>query len=924
MDINEWGIIYGTEDEDLKKGGKTYRKIKEDVVEQETDICIIGSGAAGAVLAKELVASETTSGLKVILLEKGGYYEGQDMNQRELEMMPRLWRNGGALFDDNLRIAIAQGCCLGGSTIINDAVCFDPPQNVQDWGAPNVFFTPNEWSVHIKKVNTLLQVSEVTDDELNRNNLMLKKGAVQLGFINDKKNRRNCKNCMQCGFCHLGCHYETKQDVLRTYIDKALHTDLHLRIYCNCAVRTIVYTSGLVEGVEGEFLDSEGNSVGRIRVNAKVFIISAGAINSSKLLLRNGIAQKTAGRGLCLHPSSYVIGDFFPKEIKGNQGIPMAYTIHDFGVTRTQDQTRAWLKDLTRDWPDQTKWTIVDSANFLIEGVFAPIYQFAMALPGSPFQFIELMQRLNNFAMAGILVQDSSIDTNRVALTPTDRACVIYELGDKEVKALAEGIAIVAKMWFRLCAKRVITPHKKMRVIEKEEDIPALYNAILDDPKSLLLVSAHPQSGNRIGSNPENSVVDKDCKVHGFENLFVCDASVFPTSVGVNPQITVMTVASIIASRIAKDWNTKYNGIPLSRSLGKTCAISQPMYCLRDDLSKKFDEFPKPSFPVSNLKAGDLVIPDNWQFLLHTMEIQNDYQWKGFLPRGEGDISSELLLYFGGFWKKFEQKDGWVEGTIHPLGFTAFPIYAKNKAIDGKLNGNDVVVLKYEKFPFNSFCDVLKIVNQNTIIGKAFFDRDVSISEDTKIITISGNEVLTFTMARKYPFEFMTQYDHEMIYNGNQVKKPVLNKIVGIWDGRIVLDSALSDPLFRFQIYERNGNFKCKYLIGGILYGTASIEEQVDHVVMQDSTGNFNHEIKLVNDNIMIGKYDSLFVGQWLPKNLFDLIQLGSDRRYHIPYILNRVGKESAFRGGDVFGYKPRTPDIDFCMEVLQDLGLSE
>jgi hypothetical protein len=107
--------------------------------------------------------------------------------------------------------------------------------------------------------------------------------------------------------------------------------------------------------------------------------------------------------------------------------------------------------------------------------------------------------------------------------------------------------------------------------------------------KNLLLGSAHPQSGNKIGTNDANSVVDLDCKVHGFENLFVCDASVFPTSVGVNPQITVMTVASIVASRIIKDWENKYQNISLSKNLGPTCAISQPMYCLRSNLSNLFD-----------------------------------------------------------------------------------------------------------------------------------------------------------------------------------------------------------------------------------------------------------------------------------------------------------------------------------------------
>ena len=169
---------------------------------------------------------------------------------------------------------------------------------------------------------------------------MLKIGAEKLGLREHSNNFRNCVNCMQCGFCHIGCHYETKQNVLVTYIHRALmNPDSIMRIYCNCDIERIIYRDGIAEGVEGNFINIDKTKIYRIRVNAKIVIISAGAIASTKLLLQNGIAQKTAGVGLCLHPGVEVIGDF-DYEIKGNQGIPMAYTVHDFGVTRKSDLTR--------------------------------------------------------------------------------------------------------------------------------------------------------------------------------------------------------------------------------------------------------------------------------------------------------------------------------------------------------------------------------------------------------------------------------------------------------------------------------------------------------------------------------------------------------------------------------------------------------
>src|SRR5215813_6887952 len=289
------GIIYGIEE--LPDRHERYEVIKNDIVENEVDVCIIGSGAAGAVLAKELVES----GLKVVLLERGGYYEGKDMNQREVDMMPLLWKNAGFNFVDSLRIAVAQGSCLGGSTIINDAVCFDTPTRIlQEWNRFGVNFTEAEWSYHLNRVNSILHVTQVADAELNRNNLMLKTGAEKIGLKEHRKNSRNCVNCMQCGFCHIGCHYETKQNVLVTYIHEALKQPVsNMKIYCNCEVEKIVYTNthtnrksndqsnNLVEAVEGSFIDIDRNKSYRVRVNPKVVIVSAGAIASSALLLQN-------------------------------------------------------------------------------------------------------------------------------------------------------------------------------------------------------------------------------------------------------------------------------------------------------------------------------------------------------------------------------------------------------------------------------------------------------------------------------------------------------------------------------------------------------------------------------------------------------------------------------------------------------------
>lgn len=858
------GVIFGTLKLPPRK--EKYKLITKDVVDS-ADVCIIGSGAAGAVLAKELV----DAGKKVVLIERGGYFEGQDMNQRDAEMMPLLWKNAGFQFDDDLKIAVAQGTCLGGSTIINDAVCFDPPKRIREqWKKMGVNFTEQEWRFHTNRVNKMLSVSQVTPDELNLNNQMLMVGATKLGLSEHRPNNRNCVNCMQCGFCHLGCHYETKQDVLVTYIHKALQKpDEKIRVYCNCYVDKLVHSDGIVQGIEGHFRDAANNNTYRIRVNAKVVIVSAGAIASSKLLLRNGIAQKTAGVGVCLHPAPFVIGDF-EIEIKGNQGIPMAYTVHDFGITRSSDKVRK-------------KFGFDEDGEFLLESIFLPMLQFSMAIPGDPIEHNRLLGRFNNYAMAGILIRDDN--SGRVSLTPTGRASLRYKLSKKDLKTISHGIEVLAKMWFKMNAKKVIVSHRKKTILHSESEIPELLEKILNDPDNLLLGSAHPQSGNRIGPSPASSVVDSDCRVHGFENLFVCDASVFPTSLGVNPQITVMVVASIVASRIAKQWK-RYSRISLQKSRGQTCSISQPMYCLRKNLSDHFDS-------IDSKYGADMLInsvtekPDdsNWNFDKTTLEITNDTHWKGIFPR-DTDIPNVMTMYFGGFWKRFgKNPSNTIDGITHPF---ETPVFAKNKATTRNLSGfGKVVLLEYLDFPYNQFFDVLKFVDKNTILGKAFFGTPQL-----------RNEILTFSMSRKYPFEFMTEEDHERLYA--MMKKPTLDKMVGIWEGYLISDSAWSPPVFRFRYYfDSDGSLKNHYLFGNILSGTATVHDKADHVEMHDETGGlFHDEIRQVNNDILIGKYysQSNEILNLIPRDISFLHADPSQPRLYLPYVLKRVGEESAFR----------------------------
>lgn len=814
--------IFGLEN--IEKRKEAYEVIREDILE-EADVCVIGSGAAGAIIASKLARN----GLSVVLLEKGGYYDAEDMNQREADMIPLLWKNNGAIFTDDLRIVIVQGECLGGSTVINDAVCFATPKIIRDeWRRLGVNISDDEWDKAIDEVWRSINVSKVTYEELNKNNLLLKKGCELKGY-KGSENYRNCKECMQCGFCHLGCHYETKQDMLVTYIRAALHEpNARIKIYCNCTAEEITHSNGIVDGINGKFIDKLNNVRFNIRVNAKVVVISAGAIASSLLLMKNGIAISKAGKGLSLHPAGHLIAKF-DEEINAHQGIPMSYTCHEFGVTNGR------------------------YGGFLIEGIFLPIFQFAMGLPTFLVEHAKMMEDLKYYAMAGVLVRDQS--NGNIELV-NGKAKIHYEISELDLKTASEGLSRLAEIWFDLGAKEVITEHIDMPRLKSKEDIPIFVDTILKNPKGINFASAHPQGGNRMGEDSSTCVVDSHCKVHDFNNLFVCDASVFPTSVGVNPQITIMALAVMTADHILNNWSS-FSSINKKR-LAKVCTLEQTMYCSKDRLEMLF-----------NTEKGKgiekIVNSGSWSFDEESMMIYNDKHWRGFFPQ---DASHNIIRYFGGFWKRFYREDNTIKGITHAYEPN---IDAPNIA---ELR-DDLILLKYTSPEYSIFYDLLKMVSDDVILGKAFIG-----------LPPHGIHILTFSMCRRYSIEFMSEDDHETIYQSAKV--PEEDALIGRWNGRLVSDSILT-PVTHTFTFKKGDKLSMEYLFANLLRGESSIEITKKELKLYDFT-NWNDEVRMVNEKFMIGKYCSPSFDiklEHLPSFL-DIEEINGRKRLVLRYILEK------------------------------------
>ena len=500
----------------------------KDSIQENPDVCIIGTGAAGAILAWEL----SEKAMSIVLLEKGGYYPKETHNQTEDVMIPRLYKYNGTQFAVPYGIAVAQGNCVGGSTVINDAVCFDTPEYIlQEWEEKYKIenISLNHMQKYFDKIRKRISVNRVQEHELNTNNKMLRKGCQILGWQSEP-NERNCKTCRQCGMCHIGCYYGTKQSMLETYIAdvESLRSNI-VKIYTNCSAERIILSNNKVKGVIGSIKGTNGH-LSKVHIKPKILIVSAGAIASSEILLKSKINRnRLVGRNIALHPSPSVVGDF-DEEINGHEGIPLAYHCSEFSRSK------------------------IGERGYIIESVFLSPYQFALPLPAFGYQNKELMSRYNHYAMAGILLEDEPVGYIRV-----DKylgTIINYDLSTKDKKKMIEGMKNTAKIFFSAGAKRVITSHRKLTILYSDDpDELDLINQRGVSPLDIYLGSAHPQGGNRMGGDQEKSVVDSYGKFHGIENLFVSDASIFPTAVGVNPQLSVMAIASRTAEYIIQHWN---------------------------------------------------------------------------------------------------------------------------------------------------------------------------------------------------------------------------------------------------------------------------------------------------------------------------------------------------------------------------------
>lgn len=482
-------------------------------VKLSADVAVIGSGAGGATIAKEL----SEAGRKVVVLEAGRHFTREDFNFRMDDgFMKMYWYGGQVLTMGTPVFVLPIGRTVGGTTTINSGTCLRTAHRVLkkwqlDYGLWEI--TEDEMGLYYSAVEEYLFVQKADPEVIGRNATLFLEGARKLGLSGGIL-RRNAKECEGYGVCAFGCPSGAKQSADVSYMPDAVKAGCE--VYTRCMVDEVVVKSGRATGVRGHFVDGGRDIPGpSIEVEAEVVVLAAGTLHSPRLLLAQKLCNSSGqvGRNLTIHPCSASVA-VLDEEIGNPKGVPQSTYVDEFA-----------------------------DDGVMLEGGTVPPMGVALGTPFKGRRLAEFMRNYSHVGMFGAMLSEHC-STGRVVPHPRDsrRFLATYNLRGEDTRKFKFMNELMAEIWFSLGAKSVL-----LQSVEFADMGPAdLQRFKRSKAKAIdfLGVSAfHPLGTCRMGGDPEQSVVKHTGETWEVENLFVCDGSIVPTSLGVNPQLTIFALA---------------------------------------------------------------------------------------------------------------------------------------------------------------------------------------------------------------------------------------------------------------------------------------------------------------------------------------------------------------------------------------------
>jgi choline dehydrogenase-like flavoprotein len=465
-------------------------------------VCVIGAGAGGAVVARELAEG----GARVVVLEEGGAHPAATLTGRPRDMLTRLYRDGGQIATAGRPpILLPLGRGLGGTTVVNSGTCFRTPDRVlAAWRAEHGLheLTPAALAPCFDRVEAALGVAEVPPELAGANAALIRRGAERLGWSGGHL-RRNARGCQGSGVCAYGCPTGAKQHAGDAYLAPARAAGAV--IVPGARATRIVMRGRRAVAVE---------AAGRLTVHADAVVVAAGAIHTPLLLGASGLGRGSGrlGRNLSIHPATAVWG-LFDEEVDMVRGVPQSYCVDEFAA-----------------------------AGIMLEGIAGPPDHLAMSVPFTGDRHRALMLRYRHVGQCGLMVSDRSRGTVRGR---PGAPLIRYDLCRADVATIHHGLVRLAELLAAAGARSLILP--LARLPELPDADPAPLRAAALRRLDLKLMAFHPLGTAGADADPRRGVVDGDLRVHGTENVHVADGAAVPGPLGVNPQITIMALATRLA-----------------------------------------------------------------------------------------------------------------------------------------------------------------------------------------------------------------------------------------------------------------------------------------------------------------------------------------------------------------------------------------
>lgn len=488
---------------------------REAGYELDVDYVVVGSGAGGATAANTLARGGAT----VALVEAGPWRDPSDYPSSTYGAMRDLFDDWGVGIAQGRALwPIVQASCVGGTTVINSAICVRTPEDVmvgweRDLGVGSKAFRDAIWR-HQDALERELSAEVVPKAAMGRSNELALVGAKAVGYESHAMTRY-AKGCVGAGQCLQGCTKLKKQSLNLQFVPEVMERG---GVVLSCAPVEMVLVEGRrAVGVTGRFREPvTRRSGGRFTVRArKGVVVAASVTRTAPLLMASGVKHRLLGEGFRAHPGTGVFG------------------VYDDPVDQNVGATQGWASVQYRVEPGMK-----------LETLAIPPEMVASRLAGAGRELVARMAEYRHMAMWVVAVRAEAV--GRVKRGLFGEVSVKYGFGDRDVDRLRKGLALLAKSHFAAGAKKVVPGIFGLPYEIGPDQTDLIAEGPLD-PRAYVVISSHLFGGTVMNADPALGVCDARGRVHGYEGLVVADASVIPTTLGVNPQHTIMALARTFA-----------------------------------------------------------------------------------------------------------------------------------------------------------------------------------------------------------------------------------------------------------------------------------------------------------------------------------------------------------------------------------------